>query len=135
MVKQTDDTTNVNEIPDTVLDATSSLAENLAQSEPILRYKAAAQRLHADPRAMQLLSDLSALQQKVRQQQYAGTVSQNDLRQLRALQNEAGANDAIQDQFMTEQLAIAFLQEVNQEISQLLNVDFASLARRSSGCC
>lgn len=34
-----------------------------------------------------------------------------------------------------QELSVAFLREVNQEISQLLGVDFASLARRSSGCC
>ena len=34
-----------------------------------------------------------------------------------------------------KELAVAFLREVNQEISQLLGIDFASLTRRSGGCC
>lgn len=118
-----------------LLEAASSLTENLAQSEAFLRYKAAEQRLQADYQAMQLLKDLSSLQQLIRQQQYSGAVSQNDLTQLRSLQSVVGANDIIQDHLLTQELAIAFLREVNQEISQLLGVDFASLARRSSGCC
>jgi hypothetical protein len=35
---------------------------------------------------------------------------------------------------MAQQEAIAFLQEVNQEISSLLGYDFASLTRRSGVC-
>ena len=88
-------TSNIAGVFITLLEVTSSLAENLAQSDPLLRYKAAEQRLHADPQAI----------------------------------------ETIQDHLMTQELAVAFLREVNQEISQQLGVDFASLARRSSGCC
>ncbi len=128
-------TSNIAGVSITLLEATSSLAENLAQSEAFLRYKAAEQRLHADQQAMQLLSDLSALQQKIRGQQNTGAISQKDLTQLRALQSAVGTNETIQDHLLTQELAIAFLREINQEISQQLGVDFASLARRSSGCC
>jgi cell fate (sporulation/competence/biofilm development) regulator YlbF (YheA/YmcA/DUF963 family) len=115
--------------------ATSMLADHLVQSEPFLRYKAAGDRLNADPTALQLLADLSALQQKIRQQQKSGAVPKSDIDLLRALRDAIEANEIIQDQLLTQKLAIAFLREVNQEISQLLGVDFASLARRSSGCC
>ena len=128
-------TSNIAGVSIPLLKATSSLAENLAQSEPFLRYKAAEQRLHADLQAMQLLSDLSTLQQKIRRQQNTGAISQKDLTQLRALQSAVATNETIQDHQMTQELAIAFLREVNQAISQQLGVDFASLARRSSGCC
>ncbi len=135
MDKDMEMTSNLSGISITLLEAASSLTENMAQSEPFLRYKAAEQRLQADTQAMQLLKDLSALQQKIRQQQYSGAIAQPDLTQLRSLQNAAGANETIQDYLMTQELAIAFVREVNQEISHLLGVDFASLARRSSGCC
>lgn len=135
MAKATKVISNISELSITLLEAASSLTENLNQSEPFLRYKAAEQRLHADQQAMQLLSDLSALQQKIRRQQNTGAISQKDLTQLRALQSEVGTNETIQDHLLTQELAVAFLREVNQEISQLLGVDFASLARRSSGCC
>lgn len=135
MAKAIKETSNISELSITLLEAASSLTENLTQSEPLLRYKAAEQRLHADPQAMQLLADLSAVQQKIRQQQYSGGISQKDLAQLRSLQSAVGTNETIQDHMLTQELAVAFLREVNQEISQLLGVDFASLARRSSGCC
>lgn len=135
MAKELEMTSTIAGVSITLLEATSRLVENLAQSEPFLRYKAAEQRLHADQQAMQLLSELSAIQQKTRRQQNSGAIAQNDLTQLRALQSAVGANENIQDHLLTQELAIAFLREVNQAISQQLNVDFASLARRSSGCC
>lgn len=135
MAKATKETSNISVLSITLLEAASCLTENLTQSEPFLRYKAAEQRLNADPQAMQLLADLSAVQQKIRKQQYSGGISQKDLAQLRSLQSAVGMNETIQDHLLTQELAVAFLREVNQEISQLLSVDFASLARRSSGCC
>ncbi len=135
MDKNMEMTPNQSGISSPLLEAASSLTENLAQSEPFLRYQAAEQRLQSDPQAMQLLKDLSTYQQKIRQQQYSGAISQPDLAQLRSLQSAVGANETIQDHMLTQELAIAFLREVNQEINQLLGVDFASLARRSSGCC
>ncbi len=118
----------------TMLEATSSLTENLAQSEPFLRLKAAEERFKANREAVQLLKNLSELQQKIRQEQYSGGISENDLKQLRALQGAAFENEAIQDYGMAQDLAVAFLREVNQEISQLLGIDFASLTRRAGRC-
>ena len=135
MAKTSKVTSNISEISNTLLEAASSLTENLNQSEPFLRYKAAEQRLHADQQAMQLLSDLSALQQKIRRQQNTGAISQKDLTQLRTLQSAVGTNETIQDHLLTQELAVAFLRELNQTISQQLGIDFASLARRSSRCC
>lgn len=135
MAKAIKITSDIGDLSITLLEAASSLTENLTQSEPFLRYKAAEQRLHADAQAMQMLSELSAVQQKIRQQQYSEGVSEEVLKQLRSLQHAVGGNETIQDHMMTQELAIALLREVNQEISQLLGIDFASLARRSSGCC
>ncbi len=128
-------TSTINSISITMLEATSNLANNLAQSEPFLRLKAAEERFKADREAVQLLKNLSELQQKIRKEQYSGGVTESDLKQLRTLQSAVSANETIQDYGLAQELAVAFLREVNQEISQLLGIDFASLARRSSSCC
>jgi cell fate (sporulation/competence/biofilm development) regulator YlbF (YheA/YmcA/DUF963 family) len=133
--KDTKTTSAIGVVSITMLEATSNLAENLAQSEPFLRFKSAETRLNADHEALQLMADLSELQQKIRTHQYSGGISESDLKRLRALQSAVGANETIQDYGLAQELAVAFLREVNQEISQLLGIDFASLARRSSGCC
>lgn len=133
--KSTETTSAVNTISSTMLEATSNLAENLAQSEPFLQYKAAEGKLNSDHEALKLMRELSELQQKIRTQQYSVGISNSDLNRLRGLQNAIGTNETIQEYELAQEMAIAFLQEVNQEISQLLGIDFSSLTRRSGGCC
>lgn len=133
--KDTEMTSAFDSLTVTLLESTSNLAENLLQSEPFLRYKAAGERLSADREAQHLMKEFSELQQKIRAEQSSGKLSENDIRHLREMQNAIGINDTIQDYLLTQELAVSLLREVNQEISQLLGIDFASLARRSGGCC
>jgi cell fate (sporulation/competence/biofilm development) regulator YlbF (YheA/YmcA/DUF963 family) len=127
--------TTATTISATMVEVTAQLADNLAQSEPFLRYKTAEEKLRADHKALNLLEDLSVLQQNIRQNQYLNAVTEKDILELRKLQNAVATNEIIQEYQTTQEQAILFLIEVNQEISQLIGIDFASLARRSSGCC
>ncbi len=124
-----------NMVSSPILEVTQNLAENLAQSEPILRYRAAEQKLNGDAAAQRLLVELSELQQTVRAQQYAGGITPDQLKRLRELQTAANQNKTIQEYEQAQEAALAFLRIVNQQISQLVSIDFASLTRRSSGCC
>ena len=123
------------DISPVMLEATQTLAQALLQSEPFIRYQEADRKLNADQDAMQLLADLSEAQSKIRKQQASNAVSESDLSRLRELHNAMRTNDTILAYGMAQQEAIAFLQEVNQEISSLLGYDFASLTRRSGVCC
>ena len=135
MDKKTEMTSEISAVLTTMLEATYSLAVNLAQSEAFLRFKAAEAKLNADQEAQLLLTEFSELQRKIRTQRQSDAISEIDIKRLRALQNAIGTNDTIQDYELMKELAVAFLREVNQEISQLLGIDFASLTRRSGGCC
>ena len=115
--------------------ATAALAENIMQSEPFVRYHQADRLLHEDQQATRLLEEFLVLQQKIRTSQYSEKISEEDIKRLRQLQTDVATNIMIQDQGLKQEMAVAFLKEVNQEISSLLGVDFASLTRRSGGCC
>jgi cell fate (sporulation/competence/biofilm development) regulator YlbF (YheA/YmcA/DUF963 family) len=128
-------TTVQNSISARLLDATNVLAENLAQSEPFLRFQESDRKLHADREAMQLLTEFAELQLKLRTRQPSGSITEGDIKRLRGLQRAISTNDVIQEQGLAQEKAVAFLREVKQEISNLLGIDFASLTRRSSGCC
>ena len=114
--------------------ATEALIENLLAAEPIVAYHRAQILFQADAPARALIDRLSAAQADVRQKQSRREVAQSDIDQLRILQGEAQANRVIFDYVQTQQAAIGFLREINREISELLGVDFASLAKRP-GCC
>ena len=121
-------------IPDMLYQATQNLAENLVASEPFVRYSWAHQAFEADTEAQSLLKDISSLQGEIRQKQQRGQVTQEDIDVLRALQTQVQTSETLMQYAKTQQETVNFLREINQEISQLLGVDFAALSRKT-GCC
>ena len=115
-------------------EAIESLAVNLLSSAPFLQFQEARKRLDADAQARGLLNDLATTQADLRTRQASSLVRQDDIARLRALQAEAQVSRLITEYIQTQDDAVAYLQETNQEISQWLGVDFAGLARRSGGC-
>jgi cell fate (sporulation/competence/biofilm development) regulator YlbF (YheA/YmcA/DUF963 family) len=121
-------------LPANLLAATETLAENLLASEPFTAYHAAQARLNADAGARALLQRLSQSQAELRQKQARRTVTQSEVDQLRALQSAVQTDRTITDYGRAQQAAVGFLREINQEIGELIGVDFAALAKRP-GCC
>jgi len=119
-------------IPPAVLTAAETLAAALICVEPIAAYRRAQARLDADPNARALLERFSAAQADLRVRQSRGTLTQSDVNNLRALQQEVRSDPVIIDYAVAQQAAIAYLPEVNQGISQLLGTDFAALAGPAS---
>jgi cell fate (sporulation/competence/biofilm development) regulator YlbF (YheA/YmcA/DUF963 family) len=123
--------TNIS-LSDEILTATEQLAAALLQSDPIAEYQEAKASLDADPVARELLQRFAGAQADLRVRQSQNTVTQADVDQLRALQRQVQSNRRIIDYAETQQIAVAYLPAVNQEISLLLGVDFASLAGPAS---
>jgi cell fate (sporulation/competence/biofilm development) regulator YlbF (YheA/YmcA/DUF963 family) len=121
-------------LPANLLAATEDLAMQLLASEPFTAYHAAHGRFNANAGACALLQRLSQSQAELRQKQARRTVTQSDVDQLKALQSAVQADRTIADYAGSQQAAIGLLREINQEISELIGVDFAALAKRS-GCC
>jgi cell fate (sporulation/competence/biofilm development) regulator YlbF (YheA/YmcA/DUF963 family) len=119
-------------IPDELMSAADVLIENLSSAEPFVRYERAAQRLKSDHEASGMLEKASSLQAKIRSAQVSGSFDQQELENLRHLQSHIQENQSIADYSRAQQGAVNYLREVNQEISQLIGVDFASLARPTS---
>ncbi len=123
---------NNGNIPLELIGAVDNLIQNLTTSEPFLAYKNSREQMYSDPQAHALLERLSALQKEIRGKQTGGGVTQEDLKNLRAVQAEVQSNGAIIAYATSQQEAVGFLREINREISQLLGVDFASLARQKT---
>jgi len=121
-------------VPPTILAAAETLAAALIRVEPIAAYRRAQAQLEATPHARALLERLSAAQADLRARsgQSRGTLTQSDLNNVRALQQEVRSDPVIMDYAVTQQAAVAYLPKVNQEISQLLGTDFAALAGPAS---
>jgi len=116
------------QLPPDLFSATEKLADVLFQAEPIAAYERAKAHFEADEEAKVLLEGLSTAQAELRTRQMSGNYSQAEIDALRALQSEVQSSRVIREYDRAQQAAIAFLPQVNQEISQLIGLDFASLA-------
>ena len=115
--------------------AISDLAESLEHSEAVLHFSETNQKFLSDQNAIQLIKEAGELQRKVYAGDSVGADLEADLTRLHELQSLISTNAIIQEQTIAQEAAVAFLQEINQEISQLLGFDFASLTRRPGAGC
>ncbi len=113
-------------------EATQSLIENLLASEAFIRYRKAETRLNTDREARSLLERLSQAQARLRQNQTRGAVSQAEIDELRDLQAQVQRNRVIMEYAQAQQEAVYFLREINNEISALLGVNFATFANHAT---
>jgi len=112
--------------------ATENLIENLLASESFLTYQQSLVAMNSDSDAPGLLELLSTLQAGLRHKQSANSVTETDVEELRAIQTQVQGNTTIMAYSQSQQDAVNFLREVNQEISQTLGVDFATLAKQNT---
>lgn len=114
--------------------ATEQLGQALRASAPVKAYVDASTDLETDAEATGLLDELVQRQAALRVKQNGGGLSQADIDGLRALQSRVQTQPTIAAYLQAQQDLRALLPQINYEISQLLGVDFAALARKS-GCC
>lgn len=124
--------TNAVNLPPNILIATEQLAAAILRAKPVAAYQQAIARLNADPEASELLDTFVKAQVGLRKRQARNAVTQADVDQIRVLQRQVQSNRKIMDYAESQQKAVAYLPAVNQEISQLLGMDFASLAGPAS---
>lgn len=124
--------TTVTPLSSDIAEATEALGQNLAYSAPFLQYRAAEQALMADDHAYTLLNELVRFQGELRRRQIQGTFTAADLERFGRLQADVQANGVIAAFFRAQQDVTLYVQEINREITSLLGVDFAGLARVSS---
>ena len=122
----------IDNFPSELYQATDGLIQNLLASEPFLVFQKAQVQFKSDSQAHGLIERLSALQNDVRRKQSNGSVTDADIVELRSVQNEVQANPTLMTYTSAQQEAVNYLREINQEISQLLGVDFAILAKQKT---
>lgn len=115
-----------------LLTATESLAETLLHAEPILAFRVARSRYQASPGARKLMQDLAQAQAELRRCQAQNTITRELMERVQTLRKHVAATSVVMDYLYAERVALAYLPSVNQQISELLGVDYASLAGRSA---
>lgn len=113
-------------------EATEALIANLLASEAFIHYQQAQDRLNEDHQAHDLLEHLSRVQADIRKKQASNSVTQSETQILRSLQVQVQHNPVITIFAQTQEEAVKFLREINEEISQLLGINFASFANHNT---
>lgn len=119
--------------PEPLKEATEALAGHLLVSEPFVIYERARTELVSDDESRSLLDKLSAAQNKLRELQLEGSLSQEEIDKLRELQDEVKKNPKFIEFERAQFAATSYLREINQEISQQLGMDFSAMVGRSCG--
>jgi cell fate (sporulation/competence/biofilm development) regulator YlbF (YheA/YmcA/DUF963 family) len=122
------------ELPRPLADATDALARDIAAADPVARFRRAQERFERDDDARSRVAKLAAVQARIRGRQAAGQVNAEDLAELRALRKAVEGDRVITDFWHARRDAVASLRSINEAISRLLGVDFATLARRPGPC-
>jgi cell fate (sporulation/competence/biofilm development) regulator YlbF (YheA/YmcA/DUF963 family) len=120
-----------NPLSETMQASAHTLGQSLSASEPFTRYVRSQLSLDDDSSASDLLEQLIAIQNDFRRGQAQGTITQEDIEQLKAIQGQAQEDAAIMEYAHSQQMAIAYQKEIIQTISQQLGMDFALIAKRS----
>jgi len=115
-------------------EATEALVGNLQACEAFVRLRQAQARLDNDPQASALLEKLTQMQAELRTKQVSSDLTQKEIDALRSLQEQVQSSPTIMVHARAQQDATNFLREINGEISQLLGINFAVFANRST-CC
>jgi len=115
-------------------DAISALGAAIKQLPELQAYREATARMDADADTMNLIEHLQLLQAELRVKQADGPVTQDDVARLRHLQQAVQSQPTFIALMTAQQAAQACLPPINQEISQMLGIDFAALAAPAS-CC
>lgn len=113
--------------------AANVLAERILESTPFVEARLAKERLDSDSAALALLGMLKQSQAALRRKQARNEVTQVDIGQWRQAQRHVMTNGSIAAYTKAQQEAVAFVRGLNQELSELVGIDLASLL--PSGCC
>jgi cell fate (sporulation/competence/biofilm development) regulator YlbF (YheA/YmcA/DUF963 family) len=120
-------------LPATVRRAAEELINDLLATEVVQAYQQAYNTYTSDPEAAYLIERFNTAQDEARTLQSNGGLTNEKIDQLRKMQAEIQAHPAIMQFVLSRQAAVQFLREINAEISQELDIDFAALARRTCG--
>lgn len=118
-------------IPKPLERAVTKMTESLVESIELSGYLNAKNEFESDPLAYNLMQELSTAQSELLQKQYQSQITQEDIQNIRNIQKNAQENERFNSYIQSQQNAVAFLREVNDQISQLIGMDFASLAKNT----
>jgi|GEM_PF-1089513 cell fate (sporulation/competence/biofilm development) regulator YlbF (YheA/YmcA/DUF963 family) len=101
----------------------------------VIEYNEALDKYENNEEIKSLMGRYNSLAVGFQQKQYNGTLTQEEITEMRELVNSIRSHQLENEIQNKQALLVGILQECNDEISSVLNMDFAKIAAPSSGCC
>ncbi len=117
----------------TLQDAAETFVRTLQVSEEFERFRKAQKLFQGDPELREIRKQFNNRSTELQSKQTAGTLTQDEIDELRALQSNLNKQPATVHYIVARQQMVAALQECNRALSEELGFDFAAAAPRS--CC
>ncbi len=114
--------------------AAVSFARSLKSAAVVARYWEARHSFESDVQLARSRDSLNRAAQSFREKQSAGTLSERDINRVRVLQAKLNLHPRAVELLSAQQEMVELLQECNQQMTEVLGIDFAS-AGVPAGCC
>ncbi len=101
----------------------------------VLEYNDALNKYENNEEIQTLIKKYNSLAVDFQRKQYDVTLTQEEITEMRSLVNSIRSHPLEIDVQNKQQLLVDILRECNDEISSVLNMDFAKIAAPSSSCC
>ena len=98
-------------------------------------YHAAEQCFQSDPQAQELLKKHEETRQSLQLMWQLKSSTEEEMQKLRELKKLIEANQTLKEYFNAQEKLVSMLRELNEFISERLNLDFSGLTKPQRGCC
>ncbi len=120
---------------DTLKQAADEFVTALEQDTTVQAFQKARETFRTDSELHNLRSDYSQIMQQLQGKQLDGTLTEEDIAQLKTLQLKINQHPSTTMMIETQDKVTGVLASCNMEISNLLGLDFSATAAPASGCC
>ena len=111
-----------------------SFASSLKSTEAVKRFFEARRRFESDEDLSRSREAFNQAARNFREKQAAGTLVEQEINQIRALQSALNLHPRTIEYLRAQQEIAELMQECNQQISELLGFDFSAIAVPSGSC-
>ena len=114
--------------------STREFAATLLEDPAVIEFRTAEAALENDPEFVRLSESYNGLAQQLQQKQSDGSLTQEQINELRELQAQINSHSAAQRFIAAREQNAALVHDCNHEISSILGFDFGAVAGPRGGC-
>ena len=115
--------------------AAKHLGQTIYHTAEYRAFAVAEERYRADRQAQDLLGQLQESQRTLQLMRQLGSASAEETTRFEELQQAVNGHQTLRSYFEAQENLIALLREINEFVSERLNLDFAGLTKPTTGCC